>query len=191
MTTEQRKERDKLITEEFKKTGQCAEVGRKFNLTGERVRQIVGSNNFIPKTIRIKNAQELLTKKKEKLGLGEFLSVNEAVQIKTYLGVKYRDLKEENLKKAALELYKKDKSRKRIAATLGITYVTVSRYLRLQKQTPGCYRKEQLDKRDKEIYTYWKLTGDSQKEIGKKFNTTPQNISFSIIRYKKKNNIKY
>ena len=159
MKTEERKKRDQLIIEEFKKTGKCSEVGRKFRLTGERVRQIVGEeNNLVSKTIRVKETQEFLTKRKNTLGIETFLTTNESYKIKAHLGVKYKDIKEENLKKTILDLYKKDKSRKRIAATLGICYRTVSKYLDLHKQAPGCFRKEKLNERDKEIYTYWVKT---------------------------------
>ena len=100
MKTEERKKRDQLIIEEFKKTGKCSEVGRKFRLTGERVRQIVGEeNNLVSKTIRVKETQEFLTKRKNTLGIETFLTTNESYKIKAHLGVKYKDIKEENLKK--------------------------------------------------------------------------------------------
>ena len=183
MATKEQIKRDEKLIEHYKQTLNCVQTGLVFGVSSERVRQITNTHGVFRKDLRKANAHRILDSKKDSLGVSETLSISEAHQIRKHLGISYHKVKMQNISDIVLECYAEGMIRADIARYLNIHYKTVSKYLKLDKQKPGCLRGESTKKRDKELYLYWKISNISIQQVADKFDMTYVNVYYCIKRY--------
>lgn len=181
------KKQEQIIAH-LKTTLCCTTTGKKFSLTGERVRQIAQENNINIIELRKTNFLEKYNLVKDKLGLGEELTVDDAAYLAKNFNIQYKDVIAENITRAALELNKLGIGRVKAAHQLNLHYRTVSKYLDLKKVEPGCYRGEALKKRDAEMYLVWKKENKKDPKhamgiVSKLYNISSTNVLYCLRRH--------